>query len=168
MGRWRVRPRSEREDRKRRDMVARTLDCKVLETRARVYAASKGVPFTPMRQRALAVFGTANKPLTLSEIAEEIKVHRVQVYRLLEFLQEAGCIHRLASTPLYFACERLHRERDAVVFMVCSECGAVYETTSELVMRGLRGAAKTRGFRVKHPTVEVEGECAKCAAPGVV
>jgi Fur family transcriptional regulator, zinc uptake regulator len=107
-----VRRRSEREDRNPRDMMARTLDCEVLQNRARLHAASKGVPFTPMRQRALALFGTAHKPLTLSEIAEEIKVHRVQVYRLLEFLQEAGCIHWLASRSLYlFANISIQRER---------------------------------------------------------
>ena len=159
-----MRPRTQREGRNPRDMMARTLDSEVLETRARLHAASKGVPFTPMRQRALALFGTANKPLTLSEITEQINVHRVQVYRLLEFLQEAGCIHRLASRSLYFACEHLHSEGEAVVFMICNKCGAIQETTSGLVTRGLRGAARTRGFRVKHPTVEVEGECAKCAA----
>jgi Fur family zinc uptake transcriptional regulator len=149
-------------------MMARTLDRDELETRARVYAASKGVPFTPMRQRALAVFGMTKKALTVSEIVEEVsdarQVHRVQVYRLLEFLQEAGCIHRLASRSLYFVCEHLHSEGEAVVFMICSKCGAVQETTSGLVTRALRGAAKTRGFRVKRPTVEAEGECAKCAA----
>ena len=48
--------------------------------------------------------------------------------------------------------------------MVCREYGAVHETESELVTRGLRGAAKTTGFRPTHSMVEVEGECAKCAA----
>jgi Fur family zinc uptake transcriptional regulator len=160
-------PQTRRADRLR-DATARTPHLHALEARARLYAASKGVPFTPMRQRALAVLGTSNKALTLSEIVEEIKVHRVQVYRLVEFLQEAGCIHRLASRPLYFVCEHLHRKEEAIVFMVCRECGKVHETTSETVTRELRGAAKTKGFRVQDPTIEVEGECAKCASARVV
>jgi Fur family zinc uptake transcriptional regulator len=28
----------------------------------------------------------------------------------------------------------------------------------------LRGAANTTGFKPRHPMIEVEGECAKCAA----
>jgi len=139
-----------------------------VEARARLYAASKGTPFTPMRQRVLAVLGTSDKPLTAYEIAGEIsdkrKVHGVEVYRALEFLQEAGCIHRLASQSSYFACDHLHGEGEAVVFMVCQECGAVHEMESELVTRGLKSAAKTMGFRPAHSIVEVEGKCATCAA----
>jgi Fur family transcriptional regulator, zinc uptake regulator len=149
-------------------MPAHWIDRDAVEARARFYAASKGIPFTPMRQRVLAVLGKSDKPLTAYEIVEEIsdtrKVHGVQVYRVLEFLQEAGCIHRLASRSSYFACGHLHGKGEAVVFMVCRECGAVHETASDLVTRGLRGAAETTGFRPTHSMVEVEGECAKCAA----
>jgi Fur family zinc uptake transcriptional regulator len=161
-------PPNRRGDRKQPDVRAHGVDRDAVETRARFYAASKGTPFTPMRQRVLAVLGTSDKPLTAYEIVEEIsdtrKVHGVQVYRALEFLQEAGCIHRLASRSSYFACDHLHGEGETIVFMLCRECGAVHETASELVTRGLRGAAKTTGFRPTHSIVEVEGECAKCAA----
>jgi Fur family transcriptional regulator, zinc uptake regulator len=149
-------------------MPAHGIDRDAVEARARLHAASKGTPFTPMRQRVLAVLGTSDKPLSAYEIAEEIsdtrKVHGVTVYRALDFLQEAGCIHRLASRSSYFACDHLHGEGEAAVFMICRECGAVHETASELVTRGLRGAAKTTGFKPTHLMVEVEGECAKCAA----
>jgi Fur family zinc uptake transcriptional regulator len=159
-------------DRRQRDVPAHGTDRDSIEARARLHAASKGTPFTPMRQRVLAVLGTSDRPLSAYEIVKEIsgarKVHGVQIYRALEFLQEAGCIHRLASRSSYFACDHLHGEGEAVVFMVCRECGAVHETASELVARGLRGAAKTTGFRPTKSMVEVEGECAKCAAAQVI
>lgn len=101
------------------------------------------------------------------EIAEKVsdarKLKAVQVYRALEFLQEAGCVHRLATRSAYFACDHIHGENETVVFMVCGQCGAVQEAASELVARGLRGAAKTAGFRPRHPMIEVEGECAECS-----
>lgn len=101
------------------------------------------------------------------EIAEKLsgarKVQAVQVYRALEFLQQAGCVHRLASCSAYFACDHLHGEDEIVVFMVCGHCGAVQEAASHLVARGLRVAAKTSSFTPRHPMIEVEGECAKCA-----
>ncbi|WP_430649940.1 hypothetical protein [Bradyrhizobium tropiciagri] len=63
------------------------------------------------------MLGTSDKPLTAYEIAGEIsdkrKVHGVEVYRALEFLQAAGCIHRLASWSSCFACDHLHGEGDA-------------------------------------------------------
>jgi Fur family zinc uptake transcriptional regulator len=138
-----------------------------VESRARSYAVSKGVQFTPMRQRVLALLAASEKSLSAYDIAEKLsdarKVQAVQVYRALEFLQDAGCVHRLTSRSAYFACDHLHGEGETVVFMVCRQCGVVQETASELVARGLRGAAKTTGFKPQHPIVEVEGDCAKCA-----
>jgi Fur family transcriptional regulator, zinc uptake regulator len=161
-------PQHRREDRRQRDLPTNGVDRDAVEARARFYAASKGTPFTPMRQRVLAVLGTSDKPLSAYEIAGQIsdkrKVHGVEVYRALEFLRQAGCIHRLASRSSYFPCDHLHGEGEAAVFMVCQECGAVHEMGSEVVARGLKGAAKTMGFKLAHSIVEVEGECAKCAA----
>jgi Fur family transcriptional regulator, zinc uptake regulator len=148
------------------------IDGDAVESRACSYAASKGIPFTPVRQRVLALLAASGKPMAAYEIAEKLsdtrKVHAVQVYRALEFLLEAGCIHRLASRSAYFACDHLHGEGETVVFMVCGQCGAVQEAVSDLVARGLRGVAKTTGFRPLRPIVELEGECATCAgAPAI-
>jgi len=143
------------------------VNTEAVQSRARSYAASKGTSFTPMRERVLTLLAATGKPMAAYEIAERLsgsrKMQAVQVYRALDFLQEAGCVHRLASRSAFFACDHRHEEGETVVFMVCSQCGAVQETTSELVARGLRGAARTAGFRPRHPLIEVEGECAKCA-----
>jgi Fur family zinc uptake transcriptional regulator len=149
------------------DARRHAINANAVQIRARAYAVSKGTPFTPMRQRVLAFLASYGKPMAAYEIAKELsdvrKVQAVRVYRALEFLQEAGCVHRLASRSAYFACDHLHEKGEAAVFMVCSQCGAVQEAASDLVARGLRGAAKTTGFRPRHPIVELEGECAKCA-----
>jgi Fur family zinc uptake transcriptional regulator len=148
------------------DAHRHAVDADAVQTRARSYAASKGIPFTPMRQRVLALLAASGKPMAAYEIAEKLsdarKVQAVQAYRALEFLQEAGCVHRLASRSAYFACDHPHGEGETVVFMVCGHCGTVQEAASELVARGLRGVAKTTGFKPLHPIVELEGECAKC------
>ena len=143
------------------------IDANAVQIRARAYAVSKGTPFTPMRQRVLALLTASGKPMAAYEIAEKLsdvrKVQAVLVYRALEFLQEAGCVHRLASRSAYFACDHLHEKSETAVFMVCTQCGAVQEAASNLVARGLRGVAKASGFRPQHPIVELEGDCAKCA-----
>lgn len=156
----------------RADAHRHAIDADAVESRALAYATSKGIPFTAMRQRVLALLAASGKPMAAYEIAEKLsdarRVQAVQVYRALEFLQEAGCVHRLASQSSYFACDHLHGSDEMVVFMVCSQCGAVQEAASDLVARGLRGAAKTTGFRPRHPMIEVEGECAKCAGESVI
>lgn len=73
-------------------------------------------------------------------------------------------MHRLVSRSAYFACDHLHGNGEAVVSMVCSQCGAIQEAASNLVARGLRGVVKMTGFKPGHPIVELEGECANCSA----
>jgi Fur family transcriptional regulator, zinc uptake regulator len=141
-------------------------DMAMMVERARAFATERKVPFTQMRARVLSVLAGEEKPLTAYEIADRLsgpkKVQAVQVYRALDFLQEAGCVHRLASKASYFACDHEHHPGEAVVFMVCKNCGTVQEAPSDLVARGLQGAAELAGFRPVHPIVELEGECARC------
>lgn len=141
-------------------------DLAAMLDRARAFAAARKIPFTEMRARVLTVLAGEGKPLTAYEITDRLsvpkKVQAVQVYRALDFLQAAGCVHRLASKASYFACDHEHHPGEAVVFMVCSHCGTVQEAPSGLVTQGLQGAAEHAGFRPVHPIVELEGECARC------
>ena len=141
-------------------------DVSAMMDRARAFAAARKVPFTEMRARVLTTLASEAKPLTAYEIVDRLsgskKVQAVQVYRALDFLQEAGCVHRLASRASYFACDHEHHPGEAVVFMVCSNCGIVREAPSDLVAQGLQDAAEHAGFRPVHPIVEMEGECARC------
>jgi Fur family zinc uptake transcriptional regulator len=145
---------------------ARHADVAAMIDRARAFAVARKIPFTEMRARVLTVLAREEKPLTAYEITDRLslpkKVQAVQVYRALDFLQEAGCVHRLASKASYFACDHEHHPGEAVVFMVCSHCGTVQEAPSDLVARGLQGAAEHAGFKPGHPIVELEGECARC------
>lgn len=147
---------------------ASPFDVAAMVERARAFAASRKIPFTEMRARVLTVLAREGKPLTAYEIVDRLsgskKVQAIQVYRALDFLQEAGCIHRLASKASYVACDHEHHPGEAVVFMICSHCGTVQEVPSETFARGLRSAAKATGFKPLHPTFEVEGECAECTS----
>jgi Fur family zinc uptake transcriptional regulator len=149
------------------DVHRHVIDASALQIRARAYALLRRTPFTSMRQRVLVLLAASGKPMSAHEIAKQLsderKVQAVLVYRALEFLLEAGCVHRLTSRSAYFACGHLHEKGKAPVFMVCSQCGAVQEAASDLVARGLRGVASATGFNPRHPIVELEGECAKCA-----
>jgi Fur family zinc uptake transcriptional regulator len=76
-------------------------DAGTILARARAFAVANGLPFTSMRERVLVLLSHASKPLTAYEIAERLsetkKVQAVQVYRALDFLQEAGCVLSMPS-----------------------------------------------------------------------
>jgi Fur family transcriptional regulator, zinc uptake regulator len=119
-----------------------------------------------MRQRVLDVLTSDAKPLSAYEIVDRLgvwkKVQAVQVYRALDFLQAAGCVHRLASRASYFACDHSHHAGEAVVFMVCSACGSVAEAPSQTIARELEGVVQAAGFKPATPILEVEGQCPDC------
>lgn len=142
-------------------------DVAAMIDRARAFAAARKLPFTEMRARVLTVLAREEKPLTAYEIVDRLsvskKVQAVQVYRALDFLQQASCVHRLASKASYFACNHSHHSGEAVVFLVCNDCGAVEEAPSPAIAASLEEVAKASGFQSANPIVELEGRCATCA-----
>lgn len=138
-----------------------------LEERVLAFARRTQQAFTPMRRRVLDTLAGAAVPLTAYEIADilstEKSVAAVQVYRALDFLQEAGAVHRLASRAAFFACDHVHADGETVVFMICNQCGVVQEGQAPLVGEGLRSAAEATGFQPARPILELEGQCAACA-----
>ena len=132
------------------------------------YCRKHGASLTPIRRRVLAELAASAVPLSAYDLTSRLhgpkKIAPVQVYRALEFLQEAGVIHRLATRSAFIACGHVHAGGETIVFLVCGRCGKVEEAHSALVERGLKGAAVASGFRTRHSVVEVEGDCAACFA----
>lgn len=136
--------------------------------RAERFSQARGMSFTPMRRRVLDALVAAAKPVTAYDLAEQLSTDRrvapVQVYRVLDFLMEAGVVHRLATQSAFVVCDHEHVRGETIVFLICSGCGNVAEVTSPGVGRGLAGAADSTDFEVIHPVVEVQGRCSKCRA----
>jgi Fur family zinc uptake transcriptional regulator len=143
-------------------------DLGAILARTERFCTERNVPFTPMRRRVIEVLAASSTPLTAYDLAKRVSEGRsvapVQIYRALEFLQEAGVAHRLATKGAYIACDQEHAPGETIVFLVCAGCGAVEEAASRSIERGLKGAAAASGFKPVHPVFEVEGECAACQA----
>ena len=88
----------------------------------------------------------------------------ISVYRALDFLVDNGLVHRLASRNAFLACAHGHDARDAVVFLICDDCGAVTEETSASVSADLASLAKKAGFASRAHVIELAGRCEKCKA----
>jgi Fur family zinc uptake transcriptional regulator len=142
-------------------------DAKAVFQRAEAYAERHGLKVTPIRSEVLSLLLHERKPLSAYQIVDRLsagrKLQAVQVYRALEFLQDAACVHRLASRSSYVACDHEHADGEAVVFMICSACGSVAEAPSETIARGLAGMLKEAGFKPATPILEIEGQCPNCA-----
>jgi Fur family zinc uptake transcriptional regulator len=134
------------------------------------HCRERGLQFTPLRRRVfeeLAGSGTALGAYDLVErLGRERRISPISVYRALDFLIEAGLIHRIALRNTYLPCHHAHGPGETTVFLVCATCGNVDEIASKAVAQDLDGMAATVDFKPHSRAVELEGECAACREPG--
>lgn len=126
----------------------------------------RDLQFTPLRRRVFSEMAGADGALGAYDLVERLgkerRISPISVYRALEFLMEAGLIHRIAVRNTYLPCHHEHGENETTVFLVCTQCGNVDELASSDVARDLAGTAAQVGFRPVSRTVELEGECQTC------
>ncbi len=125
---------------------------------------------TPGRKRILDVLEGAGHPLGAYEMIDLLAARTgkrpapISIYRALDFLVEAGLVHRLASRNAFLACGHSHKASEAVAFLICDSCGVVAETSSAPVRSSLDAVATEAGFSPRSRVIEVTGTCAACKA----
>ena len=85
------------------------------------------------------------------------------VYRALEFLEQLGLVHRLASLNAYVACGDGVDGAHAAAFLLCDCCGSAEEFDAAMAHTA-EAAAGQHGFKVESMMLEVHGRCRRCAA----
>jgi Fur family zinc uptake transcriptional regulator len=138
-------------------------------TAAEKVCARRQVSLTPLRRRVLEIVWRAHEPIGAYEILAEIgrdrgKVGPPTVYRALEFLQDAGLVHRLDALNAFLGCERPD-EQHASQFLICAKCHRVAEIEDPGLTRAIRERARSLGFDFDGGALEVKALCRECAAP---
>lgn len=135
---------------------------------AEARCAERQLKLTPIRREVLEHLAGSPSPLGAYELIERMHRHSgrrpapISVYRVLDFLLEAGLIHRIESRNAFVACAHRHDRSDLVVFMICDACGCVAESPGAAVERDLDAIAKKAGFAPASRVVEMFGRCAHC------
>lgn len=134
---------------------------------ARAVCAARSERFTPLRERVLELVWSSHRPIGAYAILEQLKGGRAAapptVYRALEFLMEAGLVHRIASLNAYVGCTHAGQSH-AVSFLICRRCRAAVEIDSPAIGEALTRGAARAGFRVESQVVELAGLCKQCQA----
>ena len=129
--------------------------------------AARQVNLTPLRKRIFEIVWRQHEPIGAYEILAELSRDREKaapptVYRALEFLQDAGLVHRLDTLNAFLGCDRPEDEH-AGQFLVCSVCRRVAEIEDSVLNRTLRDRAHALGFRLETSAVEIKAICTQCA-----
>ncbi len=128
--------------------------------------AARGERFTPLRRTVLELVWSNHKPVKAYDLLAQLaEVHDrpapPTVYRALDFLQEAGLVHKIQSLNAYVGCGEPHRQHQGQ-FMICDDCGSVAELDDEVLTSRIDTNAKKIGFKVSDETIEVRGFCKDC------
>ena len=141
--------------------------CVVTALRDAEYTCQRmGLRLTHTRKRVLELLWQQHTPVKAYDILQ--MMHRenpraapATVYRALEFLQQAGLVHRIESLNAFVGCGDPSRPHDGQ-FFICRQCGAVAEIHEPKISRLLQEQARLLGFQSDHPLVEIQGRCPRC------
>ena len=146
------------------------------------YCKQAGLRFTKLRRSVLEQIAASHKAIGAYQILDKLaadgqKLAPISVYRSLDFLQDAGLIHRLESTNAYFACQRNfnddHSEvqllakhkcshKAPLVFLICEDCGVIGEIEGTPIEGLIESVVRTEGFKVDRSQLEIKGICSSC------
>lgn len=137
-----------------------------LEAAERV-CAKRDIKLTPIRRKVLELVWARHEPVGAYTILAKLAIdsHKPSpptVYRALEFLIDAGLVHRIESLNSFMGCgyaEHTHRAQ----FMVCRACQSVEEIDDSTLERAIDTRARLSGFKLAEEPVEIRGLCGKCA-----
>ncbi|WP_328189006.1 Fur family transcriptional regulator [Marinobacter sp. OP 3.4] len=133
---------------------------------ARTICDARNARLTPIRQRVLELIWESHRPLgaydLLGVLAQEgHNAAPPTVYRALDFLQQHGLVHRIASLNAFIGCNHA-REHHTGMFLICQQCRNVHELTSDAVSGAVADTAAEQGFAPTETTIEVAGLCPRC------
>ncbi len=131
-------------------------------------AKTRGLRLTPARVRVLELLSEAHRAMGAYEILDRLRAEGLGsqppvVYRALDFLTEAGFVHKIERLNAYVACCHPGGEHGAC-FLICSRCRKVAEIEDGALDIALAQAAAGRGFAMRRIVLEIEGTCPACRA----
>ncbi len=124
-----------------------------------------GARLTELRRRVLELVWANHKPVGAYQILESLqregRAAPPTVYRALDFLQEQGFVHRLASLNAYAGCAH-PGEPHVGQFLICESCQGLAELIDPAVVEAIEKSSRAAGFTAQRPTIEILGLCPRC------
>ena len=130
--------------------------------------ASPKDPSLQKRKQVLNCLLESDKALSAYELADYCRekfssqLPAMSVYRILDFLEKAGLVHRLESAQKYVACSHIaeNQEHELSQFLICQSCYHVEEISiGKSFMSTLKQSAENVGFKLTKQELELNSLC---------
>lgn len=126
----------------------------------------KNVRLTEIRKHILKLICASHKAIGAYELLDlfreqDPKAKPVTIYRALDFLMEAGLVHKIESLNAFIAClQAEHQHKSAI--LICDQCKNAYEIDATSVYENLFSLSEAVKFKPQYLTLELHGICASC------
>jgi Fur family zinc uptake transcriptional regulator len=132
-------------------------------------AAGLGRPMTRLRRLTLGLLLEAGGPVKAYDLVERARglgwrLTPASVYRVLEYLQEAGLVHKVNSLNAFVVCNEPAGTAHHPLIVVCPDCRRATEISDGRLAGALLSGLDDLGHGVEGATVEIQGLCRTCAA----
>jgi len=137
---------------------------------AETISRRQGLRFTTQRRQVLETLLASHVPASAYDLIDRLAEHGrrlapISVYRALDFLVDNGFAHRIESKSAYVACDRgAECSPEATLFLICDNCGAAGEASSEALGQLVADETTRRAFMPRLRVLEIRGLCARCQA----
>jgi Fur family zinc uptake transcriptional regulator len=131
---------------------------------AEAYCAAQGLRFTPLRQQVFGIVWRSHKAISAMEVLAALGADAKPptAYRALEFLQQHGLIHQVASLNAFVGCH-MPGSGHTGQLLICRDCRTVTELDVTNLAKKLGQQAAAHGFTVRSNHIELLGTCGACA-----
>jgi Fur family transcriptional regulator, zinc uptake regulator len=133
---------------------------------AQTICQDKKIRLTPIRQRIFELIWATHKAIGAYDLLailqrEDPKAKPVTIYRALDFLLEAGLIHRVASLNAFIGCAHPETAHKAVL-LICDVCQNAKEVEAAEIYAAICTVAEKSAFQPQQLTLELHGICEEC------
>ena len=144
---------------------------KAIIQHAEQHCATQGARLTEKRKQILTGLIQSNKALSAYELIDfckeqyGISIPAMSVYRILEFLEDQGLVHRLNLANKYVACVHISCDHNHAPpqFLICSNCSKVKEVSIEpAIIAELQAISQQAEFKLISPQLEMNCLCEAC------
>lgn len=129
--------------------------------------AERGLKLTPLRRRVLELVWAGHGPVGAYDLLQALAqadgrtAQPPTVYRALEFLLEAGLVHRIDTLNAFIGCDRPGAPHGGQV-LVCRECRRAEEVDDPVIAAAISERAGALHFTPDAGPLEIKGLCPDC------
>lgn len=127
---------------------------------------SNGWRLTPIRKRVLELIWQSHRAVKAYDLLEILQQESSTakpptVYRAIDFLLDAGLVHKINSLNAFVGCSH-PTESHRCMFLLCEVCGHVEECCQPALKHEIDHVALESGYKLRKISVELTGVCGEC------